>query len=888
MMKDMSITDGERICSYNVLTWPISLPTTWRWMRECGCTYDEYKKTYFCDTHNKYSSVLKRIMFCQVQSFISLRMHVWVCFSSRTRNKLKQMYKDLWPCDELAFEIDAKDVGINPPGRGTRDYVVTDLSEKWYEYHVDFIPSRLRCQLNGGVGGYVSQRRVYKPRLAAPRDDAEVVKLLHDLLVVSSPQLWQLLRRDLDKLVIGAAVRKEFFAPGRRSLGFYDGTVVKRFDDTNQYRCVYSDGDTEDYTLAELLPIMQEDGDHSKKLEVAHKDLVSVLEENKRSNRDEYLYRPNLLLKTPEWFGEDAAARRALCCSLNNFCIFHHTVDKCNCDEGVDPWARSTHSQPCIFRHDPAVCKCNLPAIKFSQDECCFAAYDLQKKVWHVEGKVGLRKKSAGPAGMVSEFSSSTFGFGIHVSDVCLTRCNQLRAEQSEHYEETDADGKRVTKMPLAYHDGADSIITVLMMPGANKDGWWRLHNLLHQCEDLRDVLRVVAPPRLYQYIPHFDNSATHNKKEDVSLSTSQLSAKWGGRQIGVRDSEIIDGCIGKMPAVLWYLPGEGTGEWEDGPKWVPVGTKNAVCKVFTLKVGDIDHRVFQENDPPPFYDLDAPRRDRPMTRAEKTAEQQRRHSKQQSKLRSKRRKLRDCTAELSVEELQEFDTPFVVPGYIGKPKGSRVHTWLRGHWQRGMTHKDCVALLNLQPDYQLETSRLSRSWTSRGHGCTMTPPGHCECVDEEYAWGKSKYEFRNYINTKATSSRVFKKSILTALGSTAYTSRQGLMRPAPLPRRRLWRFQRRANDYVRSYNLFKTPFSLTAAADKAKCSLHDLIERTRKTYKRHRCTGEQDFSFTTRDNDDDQIAPHEDKECHTYLINGRPSIDIDKLVYEYVCNQLS
>lgn len=38
----------------------------------------------------------------------------------------------------------------------------------------------------------------------------KVVKLLHDLLVVTSPQLWQLLCRDLDKLAIGAAAHKKF------------------------------------------------------------------------------------------------------------------------------------------------------------------------------------------------------------------------------------------------------------------------------------------------------------------------------------------------------------------------------------------------------------------------------------------------------------------------------------------------------------------------------------------------------------------------------------------------------------------------------------------------------------------------------------------------------
>ena len=55
----------------------------------------------------------------------------------------------------------------------------------------------------------------------------------------------------------------------------------------------------------------------------------------------------------------------------------------------------------------------------------------------------------------------------------------------------------------------------------------------------------------------------------------------------------------------------------------------------------------------------------------------------QERKLNRKRVKLRDMTAELTEEEKREFieeANPFIVPGYVGKPKGSRMHTFLRGH----------------------------------------------------------------------------------------------------------------------------------------------------------------------------------------------------------------
>ena len=137
---------------------------------------------------------------------------------------------------------------------------------------------------------------------------------------------------------------------------------------------------------------------------------------------------------------------------------------------------------------------------------------------------------------------------------------------------------------------------------------------MLHQAEDVLDVLRVVAPPWLFQYIPFYDNSSIHNKRDDLTLSASKTNSKWGGKKVGLRSSRIIPGCIGPNRAVMWCKPGQGTGEWQGGAKWVPEGTEGAVEVDITLKVGDTDYGLFQEDDPPPFYDLNARRHDRPMT----------------------------------------------------------------------------------------------------------------------------------------------------------------------------------------------------------------------------------------------------------------------------------
>ena len=340
---------------------------------------------------------------------------------------------------------------------------------------MDFMPDKLRDGFNGGIGAYVSQRRLCRRlRPNAPRHDDELLPLLCDLLVVSTPQLHERLRRDLDLLTTGRAVRKEFFH-NRQSLGIFDGEIKRRFDDTNIYRVLYTDGDTEDYTFAELLPLLTAADDVRQRMKTAHDDLVAVLQLAKNNPESQrYFYREKLVKKSqenPEWFGVTLQDRRKLSVSLFNFCIFRHPIGACTCDDGVDPWARSTASNPCVFRHEPEVCKCSQIAIKLSQDECCFAAYLLSKKEWRVGGRHHARKKRDGPPLNVSEYSTFEFGHGIKVNDAQLADINRLRMDGEKYYSEVKTDGKRRPKAPLSYYPEADSITVVCMQPGENKDG---------------------------------------------------------------------------------------------------------------------------------------------------------------------------------------------------------------------------------------------------------------------------------------------------------------------------------------------------------------------------------------------------------------------------------
>ena len=182
------------------------------------------------------------------------------------------------------------------------------------------------------------------------------------------------------------------------------------------------------------------------------------------------------------------------------------------------------------------------------------------------------------------------------------------------------------------------------------------------------------------------------------------------------------------------------------------------------------------------------------------------------------------------------------------------------------MTHEQCCRVLNDQPDFKLERSRLEKWWLVQGHGATKTTKSTPESVEIEYDWGKGKFEFRNHINTKSTSLPVYRASVMRSLGRHSYVSRTGQPRQPPLPRKRHWRFVRRANDYMRAYSLFKSPRSLRVQADESNCSMFALIEKTRRKVKSHRCSGEQDMKYILSDDLDSQVLTEDDKLCATYL----------------------
>ena len=131
----------------------------------------------------------------------------------------------------------------------------------------------------------------------------------------------------------------------------------------------------------------------------------------------------------------------------------------------------------------------------------------------------------------------------------------------------------------------------------------------------------------------------------------------WGGKQPLLRNSSVLEDSLGsfKFPAKMFYIPKKGSGQWKNGPKWVDMHCRGAKEKDLSLKPNDVIYNVFQPNDPPPWYDLNAPRFARKRTPAEIEKETARRKKMQITMLRKKR--LKDPLATLSAQEEELVQT---------------------------------------------------------------------------------------------------------------------------------------------------------------------------------------------------------------------------------------
>ena len=421
---------------------------------------------------------------------------------------------------------------------------------------------------------------------------------------------------------------------------------------------------------------------------------------------------------------------------------------------------------PCEHHHEPEVCRCYLPVYHVGQDESVYKCYAREGTEWVIRGVRGLRKKTEGPGGMVSAFQDEKRGFGLPLSEEEIARVNANR--------------QRVKRAPLKATPGLH-----FLLPGKNREGYWGFDEFQKQVIDVMDCLEEVEPGR--QLVIEVDHSAGHAKFLPDGLRVSNMNVKYGGRQKVVRDSVLKEGCLGPGKAKM-YL---------NGDKWSTKYDTNLTTRVvdLTLKLGDVQSMAFGPNDPPPFYDLEAPTKDKTFVRRGKREQKE---------------------------------------GYVGKPKGMKQVLWERGWYVDGMSttskdpEKNIPMVLGDLPDFKNERSALQHTVEKRGRILLMSSKFHPEVagVGIEYSWGMPKLKFRRELDDEIP--KHLHQNIVSSM-----------CRETILTLRRVRRFARRTRDFCRAY----LKLEMAGVAPDSK----DCIEKMRKTFKAHRNIIDMEPSFIDR-----------------------------------------
>ena len=421
---------------------------------------------------------------------------------------------------------------------------------------------------------------------------------------------------------------------------------------------------------------------------------------------------------------------------------------------------------PCEHHHEPEVCRCYLPVYHVGQDESVYKCYARGGTEWVIRGVRGLRKKTEGPGGMVSAFQDEKRGFGLPLSEEEIARVNANR--------------QRVKRAPLKATPGLH-----FLLPGKNREGYWGFDEFQKQVIDVMDCLEEVEPGR--QLVIEVDHSAGHAKFLPDGLRVSNMNVKYGGRQKVVRDSVLKEGCLGPGKAKM-YL---------NGDKWSTKYDTNLTTRVvdLTLKLGDVQSMAFGPNDPPPFYDLEAPTKDKTFVRRGKREQKE---------------------------------------GYVGKPKGMKQVLWERGWYGDGMSttskdpEKNIPMVLGDLPDFKNERSALQHTVEKRGRILLMSSKFHPEVagVGIEYSWGMPKLKFRRELDDEIP--KHLHQNIVSSM-----------CRETILTLRRVRRFARRTRDFCRAY----LKLEMAGVAPDSK----DCIEKMRKTCNAHRNIIDMEPSFIDR-----------------------------------------
>eukprot|EP00904_Undaria_pinnatifida_P000945 jgi/Undpi1/10851/HiC_scaffold_3.g01377.m1 len=198
------------------------------------------------------------------------------------------------------------------------------------------------------------------------------------------------------------------------------------------------------------------------------------------------------------------------------------------------------------------------------------------------------------------------------------------------------------------------------------------------------DCLEEIEPGK--QLAIEVDHSARHTKYLPDGLHVQNMNVKYGGKQKALRDHVIIEGSLSPRRAKMH--PNDE--DWSS--KFDAVLTTETVN--LKLKVGDVQRVSFGPNDPPPFYDWEAPAEDKVMRR--------------RGKIGKKR-------------------------GYVGKARGSKQVLWECGWYVDWMSTAAKDPKMNIDhvlgslPDFKNERTALQHTVEKRGRVLVMSPKNHLE-----------------------------------------------------------------------------------------------------------------------------------------------------------------
>ena len=128
------LTKQELLKHYGLSTFGIT--TAWRWMRALGMRYDERRKNYYVDGHERDDVVVSRWIFIRKYLQREIQMHRWVQITEKEMQKLD---------DNLI------NVGYH--------YVNPDTGDSMYEFHVDANKSFQTFSHTTDYGGNLSVRK---------------------------------------------------------------------------------------------------------------------------------------------------------------------------------------------------------------------------------------------------------------------------------------------------------------------------------------------------------------------------------------------------------------------------------------------------------------------------------------------------------------------------------------------------------------------------------------------------------------------------------------------------------------------------------------------------------------------------------------------------------